>query len=171
MDASFAVHDDTRSRTGTLFSLGKDVIYCASTKQKIVTSSSTEAELVGVVDVIPKILWCRHFMESQGCYVEDVYVYQDNQSVNLLETNGRESVGKGTRHVKIKYFFVTDKVKGKELNILYGPTKQIITNVYTKQLSGVLFKDHMNSILRINQDDIPLYLEQCAQFTKSIDID
>ena len=114
---------------------------------------------------------CRHFMESQGCYVEDVYVYQDNQSVNLLETNGRESVGKGTRHVKIKYFFVTDKVKGKELNILYGPTKQIITNVYTKQLSGVLFKDHMNSILRINQDDIPLYLEQCAQFTKSIDID
>ena len=78
MDASFTVHDDTRSRTGTLFSLGKDVIYCASTKQKIVTSSSTEAELVGVIDVIPKILWCRHFIESQGCYVEDVYVYQDN---------------------------------------------------------------------------------------------
>ena len=65
-------------------------------------------------------------MESQGCYVEDVYVYQDNQSVILLETNGRESVGKGTRHVKIKYFFVTDKVKDKELNILYGPTKQIL---------------------------------------------
>ena len=44
---------------------------------------------------MPKILWCRHFMKSQGCIVEDVYVYQDNQSTILLETNGRASVGKG----------------------------------------------------------------------------
>ena len=56
VDASFAVHDDMRSRTGAMFSLGKGTIYCASTKQKIVTSSSTEAELVEVVDIMPKIL-------------------------------------------------------------------------------------------------------------------
>ena len=56
VDASFAVHDDMRSRTGSMFSLGKGTIYCASTKQKIVTSSSTEAEIVGVVDDMPKIL-------------------------------------------------------------------------------------------------------------------
>ena len=48
VDASFAIHDDMRSRTGSVTSLGQGAIYCTSTKQKIVTSSSTEAELVGV---------------------------------------------------------------------------------------------------------------------------
>ena len=70
------------------------------------TSSSTEAELVGVPDTLPKILWCRHFMEAQGCIVEDVYIYQDNQSAILLENNGIKSMGKGTRHIKIKYFLL-----------------------------------------------------------------
>ena len=126
VDASFAVHNDMRSRTGVMFSLGKGAVYCASTKQKIMTTSSTEAELVGVADAMPKILWCRYFMESQGCNVQDVYVYQDNQSAILLENNRRKSVSKGTRHVKIKYFFITDKVKNNEVKILYCPTKEMI---------------------------------------------
>ena len=75
IDASFAIHDDMNSRTGAMFSLGRGAVYSASTKQKIMTPSSTEAEVVAVADMMPKILWCRYFMESQGCIVEDVYVY------------------------------------------------------------------------------------------------
>ena len=39
-----------------------------------------EKELGAIADAIPKILWCRYFMDSKGCYVEDVYIYiyQDN---------------------------------------------------------------------------------------------
>ena len=124
MDASFAIHDDMRSRTGSVTSLGHGAIYCPSTKQKIGTSSSKEAELVGVAESLPKILWCRHFMEKQGCVVEDVYVYQDNQRAMLLENNGMRSVGKGTRHVKIKYFFVTDKIKDNELKVICCPIEK-----------------------------------------------
>ena len=110
-------------------------------------------------------------MESQGCVVQDVYVYQDNQSTILLDTNGRASVGKGTRHVKIKYFFVTDKVKDNELKILYCPNKEMIAEFYTKPLQGILFKEHIHSLLGINEDDMPLYLEQYAQFMKPKDVD
>ena len=106
IDASFAIHDDMKSRTGMVFSLGKGTIVAGSTKQKIMTGSSTEAELVAVADAMPKIIWCRHFMEAQGCIVEDIYVYQDNQSAMLLERNSMKSVGKGTRHIKIKYFII-----------------------------------------------------------------
>ena len=130
-----------------------------------------EAELVRVADIVPNILWCRHFMESQDCYVEDVYVYQNNQSAILLDTNERKLVGKGIRYVKIKYFVGTNKVKDKELKIIYCPTKEGIADFYTKPLQGALFKEHRNLILGINQDDIPLYLEQYAQLMKSIDID
>ena len=47
----------------------------------------------------------------------------------------------------------------------------MIGDFYTKPLQGMLFKEHRNSILGINDDDIPLYLEQYAQFMKPKDID
>ena len=48
VDASFTVHNDTKSRTGMNMSMGEGNLYAASTKQKINTLSSTHVELVGV---------------------------------------------------------------------------------------------------------------------------
>ena len=58
-------------------------------------------------------------MDAQGYVVEDVYVYQDNQSAILLERNGMKSAGKGSRHIGIKYFFITNKINDKELKVIY----------------------------------------------------
>ena len=44
-------------------SLGKGAICASSKRQRINTNSSTEAELVGVNDVLPQILWTRYFLE------------------------------------------------------------------------------------------------------------
>jgi hypothetical protein len=99
VDASFAVHPDMKSHTGGMMSLGKGAADGTSTRQKLNTKSSTEAELVGVNDVMPQILWTRYFLEAQGYGVEDSLVYQDNQSAILLEKNGRASSGKRTRHI------------------------------------------------------------------------
>ena len=89
----------------------------------------------------------------------------------LLETNGQKSVGKGTRHVKIKYFFVADKVKDNEIRILYCPTAEMIGDFYTKPLQGMLFRQHRNAIQGIDQDDMPLYMEMYAKFLESKSID
>jgi hypothetical protein len=97
-----------KSHMGGMMSLGKGAAYGTSTREKLNTKSSTEAELVGVNDVMPQILWTRYFLEAQGYGVEDSLVYQDNQSAILLEKNGRASSGKRTRHINIRYFFVTD---------------------------------------------------------------
>jgi hypothetical protein len=51
-------------------SLGRGSIIGISKKQKINTRSSTEAELVGVDDVAPQMLWARYFMEEQGTKIE-----------------------------------------------------------------------------------------------------
>ena len=50
---------------------------------------STEAELVGVDDLMPQILRMRYFLETQGMNISDNVVYQDNQSAMKLEKNGR----------------------------------------------------------------------------------
>jgi hypothetical protein len=109
VDASFALHPDMTSHTGGTVSLGKGVVYETSTRQKLNTKSSTEAELVGVNDVMPQILWTRYFLEAQGYGIKDSIINQDNQSsVIMLEKNWRASSGKRTHHINIHYFFVAD---------------------------------------------------------------
>jgi len=73
--------------------MGTGAVQSGSAKQKINTMSSTEAELVGVDDVIVKILWTKSFIEEQGYEIEKNILYQDNKSSILLETNGRKSAG------------------------------------------------------------------------------
>jgi Reverse transcriptase (RNA-dependent DNA polymerase) len=111
VDASYAVHPDMKGHTGATMSLGQGCVYSMSTKQKLNTRSSTEAELVAVNDAMSKILWTRLFIEAQGYGVSDNVVYQDNQSAILLEKNGKLSSSKRTRHLEIRFFFVTDNVE------------------------------------------------------------
>jgi hypothetical protein len=66
IDASFAVHRDMQSHTGASMSLGKGSSISLSRKQKLNTKSSTEAEVVGVDDAMPLVIWMRNFMEGQG---------------------------------------------------------------------------------------------------------
>jgi hypothetical protein len=57
VDASFVVHPDMRSHTDGVMSLGKGAVYSASTtRQKLNTRSSTEAELVGIDDLMAQVL-------------------------------------------------------------------------------------------------------------------
>ena len=57
VDASNGVHMDLKGHTGGTLSLGKRSIMSKSTKQKINTSSSIEAELVGAFECMIEILW------------------------------------------------------------------------------------------------------------------
>jgi hypothetical protein len=70
-----------RSHTGGAMSLGRDIIYGTSKQHKLNTKSSTEAELVGVDDVMPQVLWTLYFLESQGYNIYDNILYQDKKSL------------------------------------------------------------------------------------------
>jgi Reverse transcriptase (RNA-dependent DNA polymerase) len=147
IDASFAVHPDMKSHTGGMMSLGKGGVYGTSTRQKLVTKSSTEAELVGVSDVLPQVIWTRNFLLSQGYGVRDSVIYQDNKSAILLEENGKGSSSKRTRHINIRHFFITDRIAGKEVSVQYCPTSQMVSDFFTKPLQGALFRKLRSAIM------------------------
>ena len=117
VDASFATHHDMKSHTGGLMTLGKGAVYATSRRQKINTRSSTEAELVGMNDVLSQILWTRYFMEAQGYQCKITPIYQDNMSTILLAKNGRMSSSKLTRHINVRYFFINDKIVKRKLRL------------------------------------------------------
>ena len=140
VDASFAVHPDFRSHTGAVMTYGKGALQTLSTKQKLNTRSSCESELVGVDDAATKILWTKQFMEAQGYRIDRNVLYQDNKSTILLLENGKQSAGKRSRALNIRYFFIHDQKEKGNIDVEYCPTKQMWADPMTKPLQGSDFK-------------------------------
>ena len=79
-------------------------------------------------------------------------MYQDNQSAMLLEKNGKASSGRRTRHINIRYFFVTDQIKKGELGVEYCPTEEMLADFFTKPLQGSTFKKLRQRIMNLPAD-------------------
>ena len=153
VDASYGCHVDMRSQTGGIMSMGKGSAYVTSTRQKLNTKSSTEAELVAVSDVLPQIIWTRNFLIGQGIEVHNNTLYQDNRSAILLENNGRGSSSKRTRHIDIRYFFIKDRVDKQEVAVEYCNTERMLADFLTKPLQGNLFIQARDLIMNTQHHD------------------
>jgi hypothetical protein len=153
VDASFAVHPNMKGHTGGTMSLGSGSIYSTSRKQKLVSRSSTESEVVAVHDVMPQILWTTHFLQAQGIPVKHTMLFQDNMSSILLEKNGRSSSTKRTRHMNIRYFYVKDHVDNRTITIEHCPTNDMVADFFTKPLQGHLFKRLRDRVMNIDPSD------------------
>jgi hypothetical protein len=146
VDASYGVHEDFRSHTGMVISLGSGPIDTRSTKQKINTKSSTEAELVGLSDMTSKVIWHREFLRNQGIPQPPAPIFQDNMSTMALAENGRSNSDR-TRHVSIRYFWLKDRINNQEIEVKYCPTNNMIADVLTKPLLGDNFIKLRNLLL------------------------
>ena len=153
VDASFAVHPNMRGHTGGVMMMGRGAIIATSTKQKLNTRSSTESELVGAHDVMPIAMWTKYFIEAQGYQIKQSIMYQDNKSCILMENNGRASSSKRTKHINVRYFFITDRIAKGNIEIVYCQTNDMVADFFTKPLQGKLFKKFICQIMNIELDD------------------
>jgi len=138
IDASYGVHADGKGHSGIFSTLGSGPIYVKSTKQKLNTRSSTEAELVAISDGLSPAIGHANFLEQQGYKRQPVILYQDNQSTMKLVLKGK-STSDSTRHIGLRFFFVHDKVTNGEVKMEYMPTKSMIADIFTKSILGALF--------------------------------
>eukprot|EP00804_Cyclotella_cryptica_P030533 CCRYP_020167-RC/>CCRYP_020167-RC protein AED:0.22 eAED:0.15 QI:0/-1/0/1/-1/0/1/0/594 len=152
VDAAHMVHWDCKGQTGAAMTMGRGAVLSYSWKQKVNTKSSTETELVGVDDAISNILWSLYFLQEQGCGTEHAIIYQDNKSAILLESNGKFSSGKRTKHIKAKYFFVTDKVADGDVVIKHTPTETMWADMNTKPKQGRAFRIDRSYMMNCPED-------------------
>ena len=139
VDASFAVHPEAKSQTGMVISLGQGSVHSASRKQKLVSKSSTEAELVGVSDMLPQVIWTREFLMEQGYPVRPLLL-QDNMSTMALVEKGRSTSAR-TRHIGIRHFFVKARVDAGEIALEHEPTESMVADMMTKPKQGMAFRE------------------------------
>ena len=95
------------------------------------------------------MLWTKLFLEHQGYPVRKNVLFQDNRSAMLLEENGRKSAGKRSRHLNIRYFFVTDQKAKNNIQIEYCPTDQMVGDYMTKPLHGKKFTGFRQDIMNL----------------------
>ena len=141
IDAAYGVHQNSgKSHTGCVIILGEQgPLYAKSSKQKIVTKSSTEAELVGLSDTASQAIHTRRFLMAQGYDVGPAKIHQDNKScIALLKRGGPGS--ERSRHIDIRYFWVAERVINGEIAIEHFGTEKMFANILTKPMQGSQFK-------------------------------
>ena len=79
-------------------------------------------------------------MTAQGYKNVKGILYQDNMSAIRVEKNAQISMGRNTKHMEIRYFYVKDRVTGNNMEIRYCPTEEMIAGFLTKPLQGELFR-------------------------------
>ena len=149
IDSAFGVHPDFKSHVGATMSFGggTGAVISVSAKQKLNTESSTTAELVGVDQVLPLVLWVPLFIEAQGYKVTTNRIYQDNKSCILMAENGKRSSGKRTRALNIRYFYITEQIERGNVEIRYCPTDDMIGDYMSKGLQGLKFRKFRKLIM------------------------
>ncbi|KAA8498721.1 Copia protein [Porphyridium purpureum] len=150
VDASFAVHADCKSVSGTAVTLGRGTIFAKSAKQRLVTRSSTEAELVGASEALGQVLWTANFLKSQGYKVKESVILQDNLSTIAMLQRGRSNSAR-TRHVNIRYYFVHDYLRRGELRIEHCPSQDLVADILTKPIQGDRFVRLRDKLLGVTE--------------------
>ena len=97
----------------------KSGIMNVSKKLGVVTTSSMKTKVVATGEWFLKCAWFRYFRLVQSNEAKEDILMQDNQSSILLHKNHPFSVKKGSKNIKIRYFFVIDKMNSREVRIVY----------------------------------------------------
>ena len=152
IDSAHAVHGDMRGHTAVALSIGKGTIQAISVKQPINTKSSAETELVAASDGATPAINAQNILIGQSLEVRPLIIHQDNKSTLAMLSNGR-AMGPTTRHISIRYFWLTDRINNGEVSVVYVPTDEITADALSKPLQGSQFLKHRATLLNIDYDE------------------
>ena len=62
-----------------------------------------------------------------------------------------------TKHINIRYFFCTDRIKKGKLSVKYCPTLDMIADYFTKPLQGSLFRKLRDLVMGIIPANFEMY--------------
>ena len=97
-------------------------------------------------------MWCKYFMEAQGYTIENIILYQENKFTIFLANNGRVSAGKNSKHIKNRFFLITDKVAQGDLKMEHKGTDKMWGDVNTKPTHRKRFRVRQAEVMGMSVD-------------------
>lgn len=151
-DASYGSHPNGSSHTGYVVSMGstKSYVHARSGKQKTASLSSTDAEVIALVDCLKVVVWLRDLLQELDLgRLTPTAIYQDNKSALFMVTDTRAKYRR-SKHILTKIAFARDLHREGAIEMIYCDTKSMIADVLTKPLQGAQFILLICLILGIN---------------------
>ena len=139
-DVAYAIHQDGKSHTGVVITMGGSPVSIKSSKQKLVTLSSTEAELEGVVTVLKQAQPIRRLLKELELLQDPATVLQDNKSTITIAKNGEGYSGK-SKHFRVRYGAVAEQYANGEITFDHLDTERMTADILTKPGGGSNFTD------------------------------
>jgi hypothetical protein len=132
-DADWAADKiDRISVSGWIARINGDPVSWQSKKQSSVALSSCESELYAECSATQELLWLRGLMKELRFNREQAVLYGDNQSAIATAKNGVRS--ERTKHIDIRYHFITDVIERGRMRMQWIPTAQQQADILTKAL-------------------------------------
>lgn len=153
-DASFADNYDTRfSSQGYLLYLFDGPISWQASRQKTVTTSTTEAELLALSNVGKEVMAMARLFSQIGLVLDDscTILCDNQQTVSIVNKKAPQLTTK-LRHVDIHQFWLRQEVQSKTLDIAWIPTKEQPADGFTKILGA---QPHSLFVKMLNMESIP----------------
>lgn len=147
-DADFAGDSNTsKSTTGTIVLYAGSSILWRSQLQRIVTLSSTEAELVSLCTLTQDIAWLRKLaVETHMIKKENsIELKCDNQSTIKLIRNEKGS--QRTRHMSVKAAFTKERLECNDISIDHVKSEDQLADMLTKTTTVKSFVSNRDRVM------------------------
>lgn len=135
-DAAFADNRDRKSSEGYVMKMFGGVVDWKACKQKTVTTSTTEAELLSLSNGARETYWWMRFFDAITLNLEkDVEIWCDNQQTVGLLTKIDPELKTKMRHVDIHHHWLRQEVQHEKVRIRWKSTNHMPADGMTKSLS------------------------------------
>ena len=117
--------------------------------QKIVALSTTEAEIIALVQCIQEMIYVMKLIESIGLKVKKPMIVQSDNKGAVDLINGW-SVGGGTKHMDVRIMFLRELKESLMIRVEWISTSENESDIYTKNVDNQTFKKHVSNICEEN---------------------
>ena len=157
-DANITAHSDSdwaasladrRSTGAFVFFLCGAAISWSSRRQRVVSLSSTEAEYIALSQAAVQATWYRNITDELRVPLPlPLTLFGDNKGSIDLANN--PIVGKGTKHISIKFHFIRQCVEEGLVSLRRLPSAAVIADALTKPLPRATLELQRNALGLVN---------------------
>ena len=141
VDASFADNygtddDNRKSTTGWCFKSGGGTISWKAQKQSTVATSTAEAEYIAAFEAAQEALSLASLGQDLGVLPPNYCVPLHDDSQACIKIASNPCLAERTKHFDIKYHWLREKVKDKQITLSYINTHEQLADILTKPLGA-----------------------------------
>jgi hypothetical protein len=150
VDAVYAIHNDSKSHSGVIVYVGQTLAYVSSRKQKCISKSPTEAELIALTDNVGLVELFKEFVEFLTMQkIETPIIYEDCNAVVSLVTLGGGVTR--TKHLRARMHLGKEMVDEKRLKVVYKKGEEMLADGFSKPYDPVKHKPFAVELMGIQK--------------------